>query len=195
MDPTTTCCPKVACPARGHTGQGTSGLHACQGQRCIGPECPQTGSATHGTACSRLRTFAETVRLVGTLRAHGWPRHAIVVACGYDERTVACWLARATFRARLGSLTRRRRALARRTLTVPHGMSRIGTGENLCTPQARLRCAGGATTPAMAAGITAHGWTVRALRLLPVPPPRWTPPKQRGRPSRALKRLLERWCS
>lgn len=27
--------------------------------------------------------------------AHGWPLQAIVVACGSDERTVACWLARA----------------------------------------------------------------------------------------------------
>jgi hypothetical protein len=27
--------------------------------------------------------------------AHGCPRQAIVVAFGYDERTVACWLARA----------------------------------------------------------------------------------------------------
>jgi hypothetical protein len=27
------------------------------------------------------------------------------------------------------------------------------------------------------------------------PLPRWTPPKQRGRPSRAFQRLIERWCS
>ena len=30
-----------------------------------------------------------------TLMAHGCPLQAIVVAFGYDERTVACWLARA----------------------------------------------------------------------------------------------------
>jgi hypothetical protein len=28
-----------------------------------------------------------------------------------------------------------------------------------------------------------------------VPLPRWSPPKRRGRPSRALQRLIERWCS
>ncbi len=46
----------------------------------------------------------------------------------------------------------------------------------------------------MAAGITDHCWTVRELLSLHVPPPRWTPPKQRGRRSGALQRLIERWC-
>src|SRR5712691_2071525 len=95
MDPTTTFCPNVACPARGQTGQGTMGLHACKDQRFLGTACHKTFSATQGTACSRLRTAAETVRLVGTLRAHGCPRHAIIVALGDDERTVAGWVARA----------------------------------------------------------------------------------------------------
>jgi len=49
--------------------------------------------------------------------------------------------------------------------------------------------AGGTQTLAMAAGIADHGWTVRALLSFPVPPPCWTSPKQRGRPSHALKRL------
>jgi len=112
-----------------------------------------------------------------------------VINTAYIERL------NATFRARLGPLTRRGRALARRTLTLQHGMYLIGTVYNFCTPHASLRGAGGATTPAMAAGITAHCWTVQELLSFHVPPPRWTPPKQRGRPSRALKRLLERWCS
>jgi transposase-like protein/IS1 family transposase len=100
----------------------------------------------------------------------------------------------ATFRARLASLTRRGRALARRTLTLQHGMYLIGTVYNFCTPHASLAHARGGTTPAMAAGITDHGWTVQELLSFQVPPPRWTPPKQRGRPSHAFKRLLERWC-
>jgi hypothetical protein len=99
----------------------------------------------------------------------------------------------ATFRERLASLTRRGRALARRTVTLQHGMYLIGTVYNFCTPHASLRAAG-TTTPAMAAGITDHCWSVRALLSYHVPPPRWTPPKQRGRPSHALKRLRERWC-
>ena len=94
MDPTTTCCPHLACPARGQTGQGTMGLHACKDKRCICTECPKPCSATQGTACERLRTSAETVRLVGTRLAHGCPLHALVVALGSDERTVAGWGAR-----------------------------------------------------------------------------------------------------
>ena len=50
-------------------------------------------------------------------------------------------------------------------------------------------------TPAMAAGITDHCWTAQELLSFHVPPPHWTPPKQRGRPAHALKRLIERWCS
>ena len=103
------------------------------------------------------------------------------------------WL-HATFRERLASLTRRGRALARCTLTLQHGMYGIGTVSHCCTPHARLAQAGGTTTPARAAGSTEQCWSVRALLSYHVPPPRWTPPKQRGRPSQALKRLLERWC-
>jgi len=100
----------------------------------------------------------------------------------------------ATFRERLASLTRRGRALARRTLTLQHGMYLIGTVSNFCTPHASLPPTSGGTTPAMAAGITDHCWTVQELLSFHVPPPRWTPPKQRGRPSHAFKRLIERWC-
>jgi transposase-like protein len=100
----------------------------------------------------------------------------------------------ATCRERLAPLARRCRALARHTLTLRHGMYLIGTVYNFCTPHASLAHASGETTPAMAAGITDHGWTVQELLSFPVPPPRWTPPKQRGRPSHAFKRLIERWC-
>jgi transposase-like protein/IS1 family transposase len=112
-----------------------------------------------------------------------------VINTAYIERL------NATFRERRAPLARRCRALARHTLTLHEGMFVVGTVYNFCTPHASLRCAGGAMTPAMAAGITEHCWTVRALLSLPVPPPRWTPPKQRGRPSHALKRLMARWCA
>ena len=81
-------------------------------------------------------------------------------------------------------------------------MSLVGTVYNFCTYHASLRLAAQATgtaatnrTPAMAAGITDHCWTVRELLAFHVPPPRWTPPKRRGRPSQTLKRLIERWGS
>ena len=362
MDPTTTFCPNLACPARGQIGQGNIGVHSRKDRRFLCTACRKTFSATKGTALYRLRTAAETVTLVITLLAHGCPPHAIVVAFRFDERTVAAWGARAgrqgqavqehlvehprelghvqadeirvkiqggivwmalaimvttrlwlagevsaqrdmplirrliervkrcaarrpllvctdglvsyirairetfrepaytgqggrprlrpwrhvliaqvvkryerrrvveterrivdgtparvetlrrrsqgdgvintayierlnaTFRARLASLTRRGRALARRTLTLQHGMYLIGTVYNFCTPHASLAHAKGGTTPAMAAGLTDHGWTVHELLSFHVPPPRWTPPKHRGRPSHAFKRLIERWC-
>jgi len=111
-----------------------------------------------------------------------------VINTAYIERL------NATCRERLASLTRRGRALARRTLTLQHGMYLIGTVYNFCTPHASLAHTKGGTTPAMAAGITDHCWSVRELLSYHVPPPRWTPPKQRGRPSHALKRLIARWC-
>src|SRR5438093_6004565 len=73
------------------------------------------------------------------------------------------------------SLTRRGRALARRTLTLPHGMYLIGTVYTFCTPHASLTHASGATTPAMAAGITDHCWTVQELLSFRVPPPLLNP--------------------
>jgi hypothetical protein len=101
----------------------------------------------------------------------------------------------ATFRERWAALTRRGRALARRPLTRHHGMYLVGTIDNFCTPHKRLCHAREAPTPAMAAAITDHCWTVQAWLSFHVPPPRWTPPKRRGRPSRALHLLVERWCS
>ena len=112
-----------------------------------------------------------------------------VINTAYIERL------NATFRERLASLTRRGRALARRTLTLQHGMYLIGTVYNFCTPHASLAHAGGGTTPAMAAGITDHCWTVQELLSFHVPPPRWAPPSQRGRRSQALQRVIARWCS
>src|SRR5467141_3676824 len=76
MDPTTTCCPNLACPARGQRGQGNIGIHSCKDKRFICTECHKTCSVTKGTAFYRLRTSAETVSLVLTRIAHGCPpRH------------------------------------------------------------------------------------------------------------------------
>ena len=370
MDPTTVFCPNLACPARGQAGEGNIRLHSRKDKRLLCTECHKTFTATTGTAFYRLRTSAETVTLVVTLMAHGCPLQAIVVAFGFDERTVAAWGARAgrqgqavqehlverprdlgqvqadeirvktqggivwmalammvktrlwlagevsahrdmplirrllervrrcaapaplllctdglsayvramretfrdplrtgapgrprlrpwrhlyiaqvvkryvqrrvvdierrivdgtptrvetlrrrsqgngvintayierlnaTFRERLASLTRRGRALARRPLTLQHGMYLIGSVYNFCTDHASLRLTASAAgmtclqrTPTMAAGITDHCWTVQELLSFHVPPPRWTPSTPRGRPSRARKRLIARWCS
>src|SRR5499427_7448242 len=102
MNPATVFCPNLACPARGQIGQGTLRIHSCKDQRFMCTECHKTFSATKGTALYRLRTPAETVRLVMTLMAHGGPLPASVVAFGDDERTVAGWLARAGVQGQAG---------------------------------------------------------------------------------------------
>jgi transposase-like protein len=95
MDPPATGCPNLACPARGQAGKGNIRIHSRKDERFLGTECHKTYSATHGPAFSRLRTSAETVTLVITLMAHGCPLQALVIACGFDERTGAHWGARA----------------------------------------------------------------------------------------------------
>jgi len=132
------------------------------------------------------RIIAGTPARVETLRRRSQGDGVINTA--YIERL------NATFRERLAPLARRCRALARQTQTLHEGMFVVGTVYNLCTPHESLH-AGQKTTPAMAAGITDHCWTMQELLSFPVPLPRWAPPKQRGRPSRAFQRLIARWCS
>jgi hypothetical protein len=105
-----------------------------------------------------------------------------------------------TFRERLGSLVRRSRALARNVSTLTHGMFLIGTIYNFCTPHSSLDAtpsgqqSGTRTcTPAMAAGITRQIWSVREVLSYQVPPPRWLPPKARGRHSRKIQEWIDRW--
>jgi len=111
-----------------------------------------------------------------------------VINTAYIERL------NATFRERLAPLARRCRALARHTLTLHEGMFVVGTVYNFCAPHASLSQAQ-KTTPAMAAGITDHCWTIHELLSFHVPLSRWVPPKRRGRPSGALQHLIERWCA
>src|SRR5262245_32482615 len=100
----------------------------------------------------------------------------------------------ATFRERLAPLARRCRALVRHTLTLHGGMFLGGTVYNFCTPHTSLSQTR-QTPPAMAAGLTDHCWTMHELLSFHVPLSRWVPPKRRGRPTRALQHLIERWCS
>lgn len=108
----------------------------------------------------------------------------------------------ATFRQRLYSLVRRGRALARQTESLHWGMYLVGTVYNFCTEHKSLRVRGLVgghkwlnRTPAMAAGITGHCWSVEELMWFRVPVPAWSAPKRRGRQSRATKLLIARWCT
>jgi transposase-like protein len=95
----------------------------------------------------------------------------------------------ATFRQRLSSLVRRSRCQLRQTATLSAGMYLVGCVYNFCTPHKSLRQeqAEGVRkwhqrTPAMAADLTDHIWTVPELLTFRVPPLPFVPPKRRGRP-------------
>ena len=102
-----------------------------------------------------------------------------------------------TFRSRSAPLARRTRSLVRTAATLGSAMYLIGCVYNFCADHKSLRLPGVIggrrewlpRTPAMAAGIADHRWTVKELLSYRVPPPPWTPPKQRGRPSKAIQAL------
>lgn len=109
-----------------------------------------------------------------------------VINTAYIERL------QATFRSRLAPLVRRTRAAARRRATLEAGMWLVGTVYNFCRAHRSLRLwSGGAgeqqrwveRTPAQAAGLTDHRWSLDELLSFAVPP---APPKRRGRRPRWL---------
>jgi hypothetical protein len=107
-----------------------------------------------------------------------------VIHTAYIERL------NATFRAHLAPLTRRGRAIARTEAALTAGMWLVGTAYNFCWPHDSLRLLAppGAPrkwhqrTPAMAAGLADHPWTIGELLRFQIPLPPWVPPKRRGRP-------------
>ncbi len=120
-----------------------------------------------------------------------------VINTAYIERL------NATFRQRLAWLARRTRNLAQQRETLLAGMFVVGCLYNLCDNHhsLRLKLSVGSRgyrwvqrTPAMAAGLSDHRWSVAELFFFQVPPPRWRPPKRRGRPSQKILKLIEQWC-
>lgn len=110
----------------------------------------------------------------------------------------------ATFRQRIHSLTRRTRTLAQRSETLAAGMYLVGCFYNFCDfhHSLRLKLSVGSfgyrwvkRTPAIVAKLTDHQWTPTELFNFKVPPARWEPPKQRGRPSTAILQLTQQWAS
>ena len=79
----------------------------------------------------------------------------------------------ATFRGRLAPLVRRTRAGAHKHRTLEAGMFLVGSCYNLLWAH---RSVGEDRTPAMAAGLTDHRWSMEELLTFAVPPaelPRW----------------------
>lgn len=114
----------------------------------------------------------------------------------------------ATFRQRLAPLARRSRCLVRQAQTLQAGMWVVGCVYNFCDCHKSLRrklwystrfkretYRWVARTPAIAAGLTDRVWTPHQLFAWRIVPPRWSPPKHRGRPSNETRRLVKEWCT
>jgi len=141
-----------------------------------------------------LKTYAKR-RLAGVTRhvVFGQPNDVERVLSATHTGTVinTAYIERlnATFRACTVPLTRRTRALAHQVSTLTAAMYLVGTVYNFCWAHDSLRLpATGAgrkwreRTPAMAAGLTTHRWTLHDLLTYQVPPALWVAPKRRGRP-------------
>ncbi len=97
-----------------------------------------------------------------------------------------------TFRERLASLTRKSRHAARRLRALETGMYLIGCSYNFCFAHHELSKAshvGSPCTPAMAAGLTDHVWSVYELLNYHIAPPPWVEPKRSGRPGKYAEPL------
>ena len=97
-----------------------------------------------------------------------------------------------TFRERLASLTRKSRHAARRLRALETGMYLIGCSYNFCFAHQELSKAshvGSSCTPAMAAGLTNHVWSVFELLSYHIAPPPWVEPKRSGRPGKHAEPL------
>ena len=125
---------------------------------------------------------------------------AVLAATGTGTGINTAYIERlnATFRGALSPLVRRGRAIARGAGTLTAGMYLVGCAYNFCWPHDSLRVAAGAgerlkwrdRTPAMAAGLTDHRWTMREWLSRPIPLPPWIPPKRRGRPPRRAQAAM-----
>ena len=132
--------------------------------------------------------------VVGVTRrlAHGTAGWAARLLDGGMIQTAYIERLNGTFRARLATLARRTRAGGRTVARLERGMWLVGTVYNVCTPHGSLARG---QTPAMAAGITDHVWSMDDLLHYHVPPLPWRPPRKWGRRTKAEEALIVRWAA
>ena len=80
-----------------------------------------------------------------------------------------------TLRQHISALARRTRHLAKSQLGLERSLALFQAYYNFCLPHASLALKRQPRTPAMAAGITNQGWSLRELLLFRCPP--WPPPR------------------
>ena len=133
-------------------------------------------------------------RVVGVSRrrAHGTRRWAKRLLGAGTIQTAYIERLNGTFRARLAALARRTRGLGRTVARLEAGMWLVGTVYNFCTPHRSLARG---QTPAMAAGISDHVWSMDELLHYRVPPARWRAPTKWGRRTKAEEALIAQWAT
>jgi hypothetical protein len=106
------------------------------------------------------------VHLMLALTSRGWSdQHGL-----YRE-------ANASFRSVLAPLVRRGRAILHQTKRLEAAMFLVGCAYNFCWVHESLK-----VTPAMAAGLADHPWSIEELLWYKVPPPPLPVPRRQGRP-------------
>src|SRR5256885_1357135 len=101
----------------------------------------------------------------------------------------------ATFRQRKARLTRRSRHAARRLKALETGMYLIKCTYNFCFPHHELsktKHVGSSCTPAMAAGLTDHVWSIGELLLFRIAPSPWIASAKRARPKKPVEPIKNR---
>jgi IS1 family transposase len=161
----------------------------------VGRACLQVWPELHiGTVIKRM----EKKRVVEVTRrmAHGLLSQAEQLLQGSRGGTVlnTAFIERlnATLRQRLASLTRRSRHAAHRSFALETGMYLIGCTYNFCFPHHELsktKHVGSPCTPAMAAGLTDHVWSICELLSYRIAPLPWVSPAKRGRPKKAVESI------
>jgi transposase-like protein len=177
---------KRAFSARVRTGKRGRPPHICPAGLLLA-QVVKTSAKRRVVDVSRRVVLGSAAAVAQVLTTASGGRHQINTA--YIERL------NGTFRACLAPLARRTRGLAHGEALLTAGMFLVGTAYNFvwCHESLRLRNAGPGLkwrqrTPAMAAGLTDHPWTMEDLLRYQVPPAPWIVlprPKRRGRPPKA----------
>lgn len=161
----------------------------------VGRACLQVWPQLHiGTVIKRTekkRVVEITRRMAHGLLSQAEPllqgsRGGSVLNTAFIERL------NATFRERLASLTRRSRHAAHRLKALETGMYLIGCTYNFCFPHHELsktKHFGSPCTPAMAAGLTEHVWSICELLSYRIAPLPGVSPTKRGRPKKPVESI------
>jgi transposase-like protein len=125
---------------------------------------------------------------------------AVLAATGTGTGINTAYIERlnATFRGALSPLARRGRAIARGVGALTAGMYLLGCAYNFCWVHDSLRVAAPEgeglkwreRTPAMAAGLTDHRWTMSEWLSHPIPLPPWVAPRRLGRPPKRCQAAM-----